>query len=216
MRDQPDLIGALLRVVLEWGRSAVVAVALFIIVSALLGRFEIHSVSMEPSLHEGQRVIVSKLDNFWPRWLMLDRAEAATGMSVPEMLEQAGAATGISVPESPFAPRRGQMVVFYERGRSGADSLVKRIIATPGETVLIRDGVANVDGGPIAEMYVNSRTNCSAYCGPLTLGPDEYFVMGDNRANSRDSRVFGPITADQIVGQVVLRYWPPSEITLYP
>jgi signal peptidase I len=206
MRDQPGLIGAAVRIVLEFGRTIIEVVALFLLVSALVGRFEIHQLSMEPNLHEGQRVIVSKLDHYWPRFLQLDVAEAATG---------------VSVPESPFSPRRGQMVVFYERGRPGSDSLVKRVVAAPGETVLIRNGVVNVDGGPIPEDYVSSRTNCDsglgqAICGPLTLGSDEYFVLGDNRPNSRDSRVFGPISADQIVGQVIVRYWPLDDLEIYP
>jgi len=202
MREDSGLVGSLIRIVVEWGRTIVEAAALFLLASAIFGRFEIHQVSMEPNLHEGQRVIVSKLDHYWPSWLSLEKAQAAAGIE-------------LEVPARPFAPRRGQMVVFYERGRPGADSLVKRVVATPGETVLIRNGAVNVDGGPIAEMYVSSRTTCEGYCGPLTLGPDEYYVLGDNRPNSRDSRFFGPITSDQIVGQVIVRYWPLSELTLF-
>jgi signal peptidase I len=52
-------------------------------------------------------------------------------------------------------------------------------------------------------------------CAPVTLGPNEYFVMGDNRGNSLDSRSFGPIPADQIVGRVALRYWPLNQIQTF-
>jgi signal peptidase I len=67
----------------------------------------------------------------------------------------------------------------------------------------------------LEERYLKSvTTSCSTYCGPLTLGPDEYFFMGDNRPVSHDSRSFGPIPADQIVGRVILRYWPLNEFSM--
>ena len=199
-REEPPLHQSqtLLVTALEWARTAIEAAALFVVVSTLVGRFEIHSISMEPNLHEGQRVIVSRLGHIWPTWL-LGSTHASSGVAT-----------------SPFALRRGQMVVFYERGRTGGDSLVKRVIAEPGETIELRSGRVYIDGNPIAEPYTSSATTCFANCGPFKLGADEYFVMGDNRANSRDSRVFGPISSDQIVGQVVARYWPPDMITVYP
>jgi signal peptidase I len=85
----------------------------------------------------------------------------------------------------------------------------------PGDTIEIRDGEVRVNGEPVIEPYVNGATRCSAYCGPLTLGPDEFFFMGDNRGVSRDSRAFGTIPADQIVGRVIVRFWPLDEVALY-
>jgi signal peptidase I len=171
---------------------------LFIILSALIGRFEIHQISMEPNFHEGQRVIVSKLDSLWSS-LFSGTAHAADG--------QRG---------SPFALRRGQVVVFNPLDNQG-DPLIKRVIGLPGETIEIRDGTVLVNGTALDESYVNGvRTSCSTYCGPLTLEPDTYFVMGDNRWNSLDSRTFGPVPADHFIGRVVMRYWPPEQFELYP
>jgi len=175
------------------------AVVLFVIISLLVGRFEIHSVSMEPNLHEGQRVLVNKLDHLWPSWLV-GSAEAADGRSV-----------------SPFAPHRGQVVVFYQTADRSGTPLVKRVIGLPGETVTLRGGAVFVNGQMLDEPYVNGlRTSCNLYCSPVRLGPDEYFVMGDNRPNSRDSRSLGPVRASQIVGQVIFRYWPLSQMKVYP
>jgi signal peptidase I len=56
---------------------------------------------------------------------------------------------------------------------------------------------------------------CHAYCGPLTLGEDDYFFMGDNRTGSRDSRNFGPVPGEQIIGRVIMRYWPLNDFALY-
>jgi signal peptidase I len=93
------------------------------------------------------------------------------------------------------------------------DPLIKRLIGLPGDTLTIRDGGVYLNGAPLMEPYLSGETtSCTTYCGPLTLGPDEYFFLGDNRPVSRDSRAFGPIAAEQIVGQVILRYWPPARV----
>jgi signal peptidase I len=93
------------------------------------------------------------------------------------------------------------------------EMLVKRIIALPGETVEVRGGTVYVNGAPIAEPYAHDLTPYDM--APLTLGPLAYFVMGDNRSNSNDSRSFGPITRDEIVGRVWLRYWPLDKFVLF-
>src|SRR5215470_19864873 len=96
------------RAIVELLRTAIEVLALFLIISALIGRFEIHQVSMEPNFHEGQRVIVSKLDNIWDN-LLVKTAHAAEPGS------------------SPFKPQRGQAVVFYPPSGTG-DALIKRVI----------------------------------------------------------------------------------------
>jgi signal peptidase I len=172
---------------------------LFVILSALIGRFEIHQVSMEPNFHEGQRVLVSKLDSIWSSLFVRTAHAADSGRA------------------SPFALKRGQVVVFFKSPARDDDALIKRAIGLPGDTVELRDGVVLVNGVAIDEPYIQDvHTSCASYCQPITLGPDEYFLMGDNRLNSLDSRNFGPIPASQIVGRVILRYWPLGQIDVYP
>ncbi len=91
--------------------------------------------------------------------------------------------------------------------------LIKRIVGLPGETVEIRNGILYINGQAIPEP--EERFTDSANLAPVTLGPDSYFVLGDNRANSNDSRVFGPIHRSSIVGKAWLRYWPLERITYF-
>jgi signal peptidase I len=183
----------------DLARTTAQALLLFFILSALIGRFEIHQISMEPTFHEGQRVLVSKLDSIWSS-LAIRTAHAAESRR-----------------NSPFALQRGQVVVFFKTASRDEDALIKRAIGLPGDTVELRNGAVLINGAPADEPYINgAQTSCGDYCRPFTLGPDEYFLMGDNRANSLDSRNFGPIPASQIVGRVVLRYWPLDQIDVYP
>lgn len=110
------------------------------------------------------------------------------------------------------SPRRGQLVVV-EIEESGAN-LIKRVVGEPGETVEVEDGTVLVDGKPLSEPYVllPSRDNTR----PFTLGPTEYFVLGDNRPHSRDSRQFGPVDRQDIVGRAWLRYWPLPTFQYFP
>ena len=111
----------------------------------------------------------------------------------------------------------GQGVVFYRTPERNDDALIKRVIGLPGDTIEFRSGHVLINGAQLEEPYVgDAPTSCSANCGPLVLGADQYFVLGDNRLNSLDSRSFGPIPADQIVGRVALRYWPLNQIEIFP
>lgn len=107
-----------------------------------------------------------------------------------------------------FEPvQRGDVVVFwYPLDRS--KSFIKRVVGMPGETVEIRAGRVLVNGTPLAEPYVPEKYFDSASYSPV-LVPDEcYFVLGDHRNSSNDSRVFGAVHSRYIYGKAVFAYWP--------
>lgn len=115
-------------------------------------------------------------------------------------------------------PQRGDIVVFDPPGDDDqADDplLIKRLIGMPGDTVELRDQQVYLNGTPLAEPYLREACDESR-CrdNTWTLGADEYFFMGDNRNNSRDSRVFGVVTHNRIIGEAIVRYWPPQDIAL--
>lgn len=107
-----------------------------------------------------------------------------------------------------FEPiERGDVVVFwYPLDRS--KSFIKRVVGLPGETVAIRSGKVYINGTELAEQYVPKSYLDDSNYGPLTIPPNEYFVMGDHRDSSNDSRVFGPVQRRFIYGKAVFAYWP--------
>ena|SRR5450432_1015408 len=105
------------------------------------------------------------------------------------------------------AIQRGDVVVFwYPLDRS--KSFIKRVIALPGETVSIRQGVVTVNGNVVPEPYVPPQYEDVSDYGPVRVPKDSYFVMGDHRISSNDSRVFGPVASRFIYGRAVFAYWP--------
>ena len=99
-------------------------------------------------------------------------------------------------------PRRGDLVAF--RG-VGDGVMIKRAVGLPGDTVAVRDGVLHVNGGRVAEPYVNRELNESNFFGPERVPEGHVFVMGDRRGNSEDSRLFGPVRREDLIGRVLLR-----------
>ncbi len=182
----------------EIGETLVGAVLLYLILSALIGRFEVQQISMEPTFQEGQRVVISH----WDRLL----ASFRTGVA-----HAAGEQTATT------AYTRGQVVVLYPTAAHEGIPLIKRVIGIPGDTLTLANNQIAVNGTPLAEPYVhNAPTSCLQYCGTMTLGPGQYFVMGDNRTHSYDSRSFGPVNEQDIIGHVILRYWPLDTLEVYP
>lgn len=109
-------------------------------------------------------------------------------------------------------PERFDVIVFYPYGRENEKYYIKRVIGLPGETIQIVGDTIYVDGEVLEEDYgKDPMTSAGVASSPITLGDDEFFVLGDNRAVSEDSRVFGPVSKDKIEGRAIFRIYPLSE-----
>ena len=113
-------------------------------------------------------------------------------------------------------PQRGDIIVFRSVAEGGVD-LIKRVVGLPGDKVELLHGQVFLNGQRQNEPYVvnkpcvRSRPKTCSY-GPVTVPKGHYFVMGDNRANSEDSRFIGPVPKKTIVGEAFLRLWPPGRV----
>lgn len=105
-------------------------------------------------------------------------------------------------------PERGDIVVL--RVRPEDEMLIKRVVGLPGDQVEIRDGRVYVNGQALDEPYLDQETRGNL--APRVVPPLHVFVMGDNRRASNDSRSFGPVHIDNIVGKAWVSYWPPDAI----
>lgn len=113
---------------------------------------------------------------------------------------------------------RGDVIIFQSTEGSGKD-LIKRVVGLPGEMIVIREGKVHVDGQVLEEGYIKRDDLDRPYSGSssvrVTLEPDEYFVLGDNRGDSHDSRRFRGVPAGNIKGKVVVRWWPVGDISSF-
>ena len=175
------------RVVLEYVALAVVAIAVALLIQAFLVKpYRIPSESMENTLLIGDRVLVDRIS-----WRFSE-------------------------------PKRGDIVVFNPP--SGGTVLIKRIIGMPGDTVSLSGGSVYINGQKLNEPYVRTVNGKPEPSDPFSNGlpwslqqpykvpAGSYFLMGDNRTHSGDSREIGPIARGQFVGRAFARYWPPGRI----
>ncbi len=168
-----DDLGAIFKEVVQ---TLLLALLLALLIRGfLVETYLVYGPSMEPSLHEGERLLVNKLVYRFR------------------------------------APAPGEIVVFSEPGSDGRN-LVKRVVAVAGQELEIRNGDVFIDGSLVLEGYVLSPSSDTL---PTHQVPeDSIFVMGDNRANSLDSRYFGPVARDQVRGRAFIIFWPLSRFNI--
>ncbi|NJR12685.1 signal peptidase I [bacterium] len=180
---------------LREGLETLVFIAVvYVLVEMAAPRFLVDGPSMQPTFWNDQRLIISRV-----HYMVSD-------------------------------PERGDIVVFNKPGsRIGDSPLIKRAIGLPGDTIEFRQTTpdASLDGETMSriELYINGSQVDESYinepCRPAScpsktwvLGPNEYFVMGDNRNHSSDSRLFNQIHKRDIIGEALVRYWPPQDWAL--
>ena len=180
----------------------VLAIGLALAIQAwLIKPYKIPSESMEPTLDVGQRVLVNRF--------IYDFKDPQIGDIVvfhpPAGSEEpSGAQCGVSKPLTEPCPQPTP-------GQSG-ETFIKRIVAGPGDTISIKNGHPVVNGvEKTDEPYINPCQSCTL---PrrITIPPGHYFMMGDNRGASDDSREWGPVPEDWIIGEAFFTYWPPDRI----
>lgn len=103
--------------------------------------------------------------------------------------------------------KRGDLLAF--EARDGV-LMVKRLVGQPGDRIAIRDGILVVNGHPLRESYVDRRDVDGVYFGPLRVPPGHLFLLGDSRGDSIDSRRFGAVPVDAVLGRVTVVLWPPG------
>ncbi|MFN5060608.1 MAG: signal peptidase I [Chloroflexota bacterium] len=194
------------RYVRELIELVIFVVLLFFLVRGVLQNFVIEGISMEPTLHQNQFILVNKL------------AYTHFDINAPLRLVDPSAPLKVIYPFG--MPKYGDIVVF-EYPNDITKDYIKRIIGLPGDEVSVRDGVVFVNGQQLAEPYLQgSPTYCQSYdlCANASVfvNQDAFFVMGDNRENSSDSREWGMLPIDRMIGQAWVVYWPSNEISLIP
>lgn len=178
-----------------WTGAAIVVIAVAFIFILRLYAFEMYLVpsrSMDPTLKMGDYGLFDHRVALRGRW---NRGDVVI-FRAPQSWEQEGG--------------EGD----EQENSSKAETLVKRIIAMPGETVLVKnDDTVYINGKKLeGQSFVNPEPTEPMVPSQITLGPDQYWVMGDNRNHSDDSRNNGPITEGDIKGRVVCRLWPLGRI----
>ncbi len=156
----------------ELVETVLLTLVIFFMIRFAIENYRIEGDSMEPNFHNGQFLLVNKINYLFGQ------------------------------------PERGDVIIFrYPQNEK--KNFIKRVIGLPGEKVEIRAGKVFVNNVRVPEPY---PFHIAAYdWGPVTVGSDEYFVLGDNRPASSDSHAWGMVPARNLIGQAWVSYWPPDE-----
>jgi signal peptidase I len=181
----------------ELAETVLLAILIFFAVHVSMQNFKVEGTSMEPSLDNGEYLIVNKL------------AYAEIDLSIFDWVPFFDAGDN-AVHHLWGSPARGDVIVFLSPTAAPRErDFIKRIIGVPGDTVEIdrETGAVAVNGQVIDEPYIRGTTTCTLSCGPWVVPERSYFVMGDNRNNSSDSRQGWFVPEENIIGKTMITYW---------
>lgn len=171
-----------------------------LLIAYVFRSYQVDGPSMESTLQNQDKLIIWKVPRTWAR-----------------------------ITQHDYIPKRGDVMIFQESGLSAygqedTKQLIKRVLGLPGDHVVVKDGAvtiynkANPNGfRPDETLAYNQDKHIPPTTGDVdvTLGPDQLFMCGDNRPDSLDSRAFGPIDANQIIGKLVVRVFPVNQIKTF-
>lgn len=172
--------GEILSELLDWLKYILLAVLLGLLLTTfVIQRNEIMGESMSPTLHSGDQVLVQKLSVLWD------------GLAYGDIVTVHGAE--------------------LSGGKGLSEDIVKRIVGRPHDHIEIKEGGVYRNGERLEESYLPPHVETlpinPAYS-DVTLGEGEYYVLGDNRSNSKDSREFGPVPKKALIGELLIRFYP--------
>jgi signal peptidase I len=192
--------GALREVV----ETLLLAAIIFIGVRLVVLNFRVDGESMTPNLEDREMLLVDR-----NAYLHFDA-------SMVDSLLPGDQTAGGSQWYLFGPPQRGDIIVFNPPVNS-SKPYIKRIIGLPGDHVTFSNGSVMINGVALPEDYIQQKTRCQRdeYC-DVVVPQGDVFVLGDNRGNSSDSRVFGPVSVDSIIGKAWIGYWPLDAIGFVP
>jgi signal peptidase I len=166
--------GGALREIVE---TLILTAVIFLGVRVLVQNYKVEGFSMEPTLNDGQYLLINKI-----------------GLHFSQ-------------------PQRGDIIVF-EYPLDPSKNFVKRVIGIPGDTVAVQDQKTLLNGKVLPEPYIHTPE--AGFYPATVVPPNNYFVMGDNRNNSSDSRSWGMLPTKDVIGEAWVSYWPPKSWGLVP
>jgi len=193
----------LARVGREIIEAVVLATVVFMLLQVTVRNFKVDGSSMDPTLEDGQYLLVNRL--VYLR-VELDRLAKI----VPFWKAGEGSSR-----HAIHAPKRGEVIVFEfpdSNPNNSRKDFVKRVVGLPGETVRMFDGKVFVNEEVLDEPYLSQKDHSNV--SEVTLGEGEYYVLGDNRTHSNDSRSWGAVPEANIRGKVWMVYWPAPGIQI--
>ena len=186
----------------ELVETVLIALLMFVLVQSMVQNRWVDGQSMEPTLHHDERLIIDRFS--YLRW---DDTPLAGLVPTPVNAERPHYLFG-------EGPQRGDIIVLHPPTGDTTD-YIKRIIAFPGETIEIkRDDGVYIDNVRLNEPYIKAKPDYSY--GPFTVPSQRVFVLGDNRNDSSDSHLWGPLKMSDIVGKAWISYWPRELLGLVP
>ena len=177
--------------------AVLLALLALVVLQGTVRNFKVEGSSMSPTLQGGQYLVVDQVSYF--------KLDVERLSRIIPFWDASGAS-----PKFAFdPPNRGEIIVF-QYPQDPTNDFVKRVMGLPGETVEVRSGTVYIDGHALQEPYLERQDHSNARL--LALGEQEYYVIGDNRSNSNDSRAWGIVPEENIVGRVWLVYWPWEDV----
>jgi signal peptidase I len=174
--------------------TILLTVVIFFLIQTVTGHRLVKSISMQPNLYENYRLLVNKMPYFHFDLNGVLRLIPFVKVEGNNVVFPFGGA------------KRGDIVVIDRKNQ--ADDLVKRVIGLGGEKLEIKTGQVFINDKLLEEPYLKDKVQTYQNYAPITIPPDQLFVMGDNRNNSSDSRAWGCVRPDEVVGKVEMRYYP--------